>query len=216
MLYKYDDCPLYTNKDREAAIEFIQMYLTENNKTNDIHAETDNPIIQNLTDPDLLKESVIKSYGINVITMANMLSVQNMYMTRYKDSLIAYLNYCNQPAYSSTMQMALLTPFAIFNMMRKSRFKPIACWSPNEKWTDFSMTDDVTRNILNPANIFYTSNLVIKNADRKMVDFLAKATRLQNLDTFPTDRTMDLNIRMIPSYHPAPILEIIKALHTYF
>jgi hypothetical protein len=78
------------------------------------------------------------------------------------------------------------------------------------------MTDDVTRNILNPANIFYTSNLVIKNADRKMVDFLAKTTRLQNLDTFPTDRTMDLNIRMIPSYHPAPILEIIKALHTYF
>jgi hypothetical protein len=132
MLYKYDDCPLYTNKDREAAIEFIQMYLTENNKTNDIYAETDNPIIQNLTEQDLLKESVIKSYGINVITMANMLSVQNMYMTRYKDSLIAYLNYCNQPAYSSTMQMALLTPFAIFNMMRKSRFKPIACWSPNE------------------------------------------------------------------------------------
>jgi hypothetical protein len=213
MIYKYDDCPLFLEEDREPAIEFVWNYLSANNKINRIE---DPDLPRELTDPKIIKESIMKSYGVNVTTMANVLSVQNMYLGKYMNSIIEYLNFCGQKAYSSTIQMATMTPYALVNLIRRSRFKALNYWDPNEKWSDFVMSDDVTRNVLNPTNIFYTSYLVIKDVDKDFTDFMMKNTRLNNLESFPSDRRIPLSIQMIPSYNPAPILEIIKAIHSYF
>lgn len=216
MIYKYDGFPLYEEEDRDLAIDAIYDYLIGNNKPDQKFLYSESFDLMEMMDPSIVKESIIRSYGVNIHTMANFLSVQNAYFSKYMDSIIKYLKYCGQDAYITTIKPALITPFSIIKLFKSGKLNTvIPYWDPNTKWKNFEFTDNYAINIINPINIFYISDLVIKHADREFVEYLSRNTGLNNLlenRSFPSDFSM----RLLPSCNPCALIEVVKLIHNYF
>ena len=213
--------PLYTKEDIDDAQHYLATILASNI---DILNPEGNPISNDKEakfrqDPnlnDMLCDIVNVTLGVNTIDFANMHKVQDMYLDRYRDSLVKYATYAGYNAFTVDISISKLIPFIMSQNMKKSSFTQYRYWDPRVRW-DLSYTDDVYTNMTNPSNSLLSSYVMISGMTDK--NFVHKFSRFYSFDIETMCRKIDeghpatFSIKLLPAKDYTPIMELMQTIH---
>ena len=206
---------MYTDKDEEMALKAITDYMRGNNVP-EHYAFTTEPFKPNdfPVPEDVVSRDIRTAYGVNLITMANVLKVQDIFFTEYMKHISRYLYYLGIKCYFSSIRPSdYCTAFILSDLMHnKSNFTDTGSWNPNVKWEDLKYTDNVKANRANPINAFYFTHITIMNPNKDFVDsikYMAGGLVHEGKDNSVT-------IQLLPALNVDFLVEFTKQIHKFF
>lgn len=214
MNYKYIH-PLYTEDDKQEAIDFLAKSMIDDTSIAFTNSEFDEKNIQQQNKEFMMNmtRNLIKTmYGVNIIDMANFRQVQDVFYDKYSSYIINYLNMLGYKAELIMFNPASITPFAMIKEVYNRDSKPLERYNPNEKW-DFTVSDDIRKNIMNPVNGMDMVILHIKNVGVKMPLILKELYGKVDKECLNYE---DLAIKILPSKNFESIQGLVKIINTVF
>ena len=209
--------PLYTEKDRAQALSSIVEYIENNNIPEHYAISNDTFVYQLSETPRAVTEQIIHmQYGVNMISIANALKMQDLFFSKYMPHLARYLEHLGIKHYFSYMRPSIIIPSYIMHLFTTGkRTKPFRYWDSSIEWIDYSYIDgDYERNITNPINNFYHASLNLFGIDNerfiKEIDKLYNIKRGQNID-----KAKNLSLKLLPTFNPITMVKVTEAIHKY-
>ncbi len=195
MNYKYLH-PLYSEDDEQQAIDFLAKHAIDDAFIMVDGDDSDQEIWQHQKNKDAImsisRDIVKKMYGVNVVDMANFRQVQDLFYKKYAPYILKYLNTLGYDAEIISFNPGVISSFAITKQMINDGNKtPLERFDPNVKW-DYTPTNNIRENIMNPILAMDVAVLRIKNAGEKMSLLIKEMSGCK-----PT--CDDLTIKLLPS-----------------
>lgn len=211
--------PLYTEDDKEVALNHLSEYV-ENNNEPEFHATNINNIEffkAPLIVPREQTESLLKlQYGNNLIEMANILRMQDLFFKDYMPHICKYLDILNIKHYCSFFRPSSFTGLYIIKMYTSGKKTiPLRYWNPEVEWIDLSYTNRVDDNLTNPINNFYSASLDLYNIDND--DFIDRIGKIYGMNIARNNKSKpsNLSLKMLPSLNPLTMIQVTEAIHKY-
>lgn len=211
--------PLYTKGDEELAIAHITEYLQNNNRP-EYDAININHEPFTIAPPLIPKEQTesiaLMQYGKNIISIANVLKMQDVFFKDYMPHICRYLDILNIDHYASYMRISQIIPtYMVHLFVSGKRTTPFKYWNPQVEWVDFSYTKDIEANLTNPINNFYSGGISIKNIYND--DFIKEIGNIYytNLERVDKNQPSTLHLKLIPALNPIRMIKVTEAIHKY-
>lgn len=209
--------PIYTNEDSDAAVEHLIEYI-ENNNIPEHNATSDHEFTHKKSEipKEIMKQVIRKQYGVNLINIANILLMQDLFFREYMPHISRYLDLIGVKYYFSYMRPSNITSRYIIRMYLSGKMiNPLSYWNSDVLWDDYSYrSDNPNMNIMNPINNFYMANLVLYNISNDT--FMDAFDKLYGKNTkSERGETNTICIKMLPSVNPSFMMQITKLIHKY-
>ena len=210
--------PLYTENDKDLALMALTQYIENNNRIEfEVTHDGEFTQVPSIVPREYIQNIILDNYGVNIITMANALAMQDLFFGKYMNHIIKYLDLLGVKHYITYMRPSILITEKSIDKLISSNINRNTYWNSNKVWTDMSYKNDTNYNIFNPLNIFYQVDLSFVKIDNKdFIDFLAKDSAFQGDINTKTEGPININIRILPTLIPTRMLRLIKAIHKYF
>ena len=189
----------FTSSDVEEAARFLAYYT--------VYSTSEDKI-------NLIKSS----YGVNLLFMANTLYEQCDFFDRKKPHICHYLSDLGIEHEITYFRPTDVIPLKIQMkslMDHQANNKYIR--DPNKRWgpEDVMYYDDIDKDAVNPMNIFYRVNILIRDNGNSEV-IMKLATELGRAKKPNNDKPMDLMITDVQAYMYSVANKIIECIHKYF
>ena len=211
--------PLYTDNDKELAMNALIEYL-ENNNVAEHSAISNEPFVYQIpiVPRDTTRQIIELQYGVNIISIANILNMQDLFFSKYMPHLSKYLYFAGIDHYFSYIRPSQLTAtYIMYLFTHNKKDKPLKYWNPNIFWSNYAYSKtDTDSNLTNPLNNFYSASLVLIQIDN--YDFIREVDAMYGIKDRNLERGVkyNVNINFLPALNPSYMIKITKLIHKYF
>lgn len=209
--------PLYTNEDYESARDFLADNMSKKLNFGDGEGPQPDESLKKI----IAKNMVTNLYGVNLIRMANIATVQKVVSEKYIPHIVEYLGFCKVDCKVVEVQYQKIIPDVIAYRSKLPSFKPLVQFNPNIEW-DLKYTDDIERNLINPlsamSHYYLSINGVAEYDLARDLDPIYFGGRFKPvIDDWENQRkSLFFSFEILPDDNLHRINILMKSIHKYF
>lgn len=214
---------IFDNSEYELALDYLSNSLYNSGTLS--FAAADQGSMDILKNPNfeqaamgIVRHIVKELYGINIVQMANYMSVQEVFNNIYSDSIERYIHYCHagivlckliQPSISFYINKLIVNNIARYGIMEEQK------WDPSKIW-DFKHIEESNKlkKLSNPLNGFDHTYLYFLNPSYSSDAIRELDSRNIGFINNPLERYYI--VQLLPDNNYNKILNTIEILHKYF
>lgn len=203
--------------DEEVAVESLTEYTLGNNRASQVALTGSyERIIVDSNTQKLAEMSIRNVYGVNLFTIANYLSTQDLFFNKIMPHWLSYLDSLGISAQCIAIKTSDIAVNGLISQyMRNPNQEALSSFDPNKKWTDLRyMMNDPKKNVVNPLNIFFKVYLRINHAE-KYLDFVKAVNNLYHCENMIKTDTFRYDINCLPAPDDSMMMKVTRLMHKY-